>query len=554
MAMNEKITGSLPHGYDNFLQGGKGDDVFSLFNKQFATFNRIDAGDGNDTVFKYGGGRDQIDLGNGNDKAIIAKDLGSTISGGKGNDTLIAEDSARISLLGGSGNDTLKGINIQKSLLDGGTGTDTVSLNGGTNNVVTNGEKVTLQDARNTGVIAGDTGGIIEDNGGQNNLLVAHNDKQNFTLNGTNGTGVVSTGKTDVVVNQATNTAFQTGDKADTITLNGAQNFTGNLGEGDNRAFINDSKGGVVSANSGNDEFQVKDSKNLGLFGQEGNNYFKIDDSKNITAVGGAGNDRVELTDSKNVVVDADAGNNSIATKNSTGTITTGAGKDQLDLVGGSLDANTGAGDDLTVATGVHGTVDDRVVLDAGAGHDTTVVRNSSLADIRNAEDVNVENGYRTLVDSGANSTVTVNGGSRSDVSVGANSTVNAYNTKQVAVTGDAGAQDITLGNVDTAVVNAGDGNNTVRGRDLSNAAITTGKGDDFVAVSGTHNTVDLGAGRNFFIGEGSGSITAGKGSQNTIILAEGSHYDIDLSQTDGNNYVGYLPPHLVGKFEKWIN
>ncbi|MEX8519820.1 MAG: putative Ig domain-containing protein [Leptothrix sp. (in: b-proteobacteria)] len=279
------------------ITGGAGND---LLDGGFGGNDSISGGDGNDTIFGYAGndtldggangdfiyggaGNDLILGGDGDDRSgqITYKGTAYTynniaLEGGDGNDTVD----------GGAGNDALSGGNGNDSLL-GGTGDDYLvdisgndTLQGGDNND-------TLDDLAGGGVLFGD--------GGDDHL----------TLEGTTIASLLDGGE-------------------------------GN----DYLSVVSSASGSVLRGGLGDDTIYASSSglNRVAVDGGADNDFISNAGWSNSawTIAGGEGNDRIEMGGNFHLI-DAGAGNDTIdfevaVGKTGSGTVTTGAGSDTIEL------------------------------------------------------------------------------------------------------------------------------------------------------------------------------------------------------------------------------
>ena len=140
---NDSLIGS--HNGGHFLEGGKGDDSYTLYNAGDIVIEA--AGEGADTVYSYvnytlapevENGRAMAGgltiHGNALDNSLSAAATGSTLYGDDGNDT-VQGAAANDTLYGGNGNDRLFGYD-GNDRLDGGVGDDKLYGNNGNDTLI----------------------------------------------------------------------------------------------------------------------------------------------------------------------------------------------------------------------------------------------------------------------------------------------------------------------------------------------------------------------------------------------------------------------------------
>ncbi|BAY64587.1 hypothetical protein NIES22_46860 [Calothrix brevissima NIES-22] len=121
--------------YDDFIQGGNGDDIFQ--NNISGNDTLIGAG-GNDLLITYSEGNNILDGGEGNDSLSVFGLRGNnTVNGGDGNDSIACRSGGMLN--GGRGDDTFSYFDSASEIpsavvsitIDGGTGQDYLEVNYG---------------------------------------------------------------------------------------------------------------------------------------------------------------------------------------------------------------------------------------------------------------------------------------------------------------------------------------------------------------------------------------------------------------------------------------
>ena len=553
-AFGDTLTGD---GNANILEGGAGNDT-------------LNGGNGNDTL-SGGAGADNLDGGSGND-SLSGGQGSDTLTGGAGDDAIsggagidtvsYAGTSSAVTVnlatgvaTGGAGNDTLESIenvigtasndtviaSASGNRIDGGSGIDTVSFEtaiGGVmvslaTGLVTGGSGndtlVAIENiigGQGNDTIIGDGGANIIDGGAGNDTLVGG--AGNDTLAGGSGDDILDGGDGEDTVSYAGAAAAVTVDMAapannvgagadsfvsiervigsgfaDTITGDGVDNLIAG-GDGDD----------LVSGAAGNDTL-IGDAGNDTLIGGEGvdtvsfaaataaitvdlaNNVASGDGTDQLQSIenviGGAGNDLLTGDAGANAI-DGGAGNDTINGGLGDDVIVGGLGNDAL-IGGGGIDtvSYASAGSAVTVNLTTN-------LVTGGAGSDTLSgfrnVVGSAFNDTitGNAADVNVLSGGAGndiyVLDTLGDSVVELANGGVDLVQTALASHMLAANVENLTYTGAAAfvGSGNALGNILTGgagadTLSGGDGNDTLIGG-LGNDALDGGVGVDTVSYA----------------------------------------------------------------------
>jgi Ca2+-binding RTX toxin-like protein len=489
---------------ENFvLNMNDGDDVFIAGNGLASLINlTIDGGDGNDRI-TGGDGNDTLIGGSGND----------VITGGRGADTLI----------GGTGDDTfIWNPGDGSDTVDGGDGTDTLVFNGSDaseNISITNNHgRVSL--TRDVGNVTMDLNGIerIDFNafGGADNINVGDLTGTGVTqvaidLESTPGSGVGDGAADSVTVNgTAGDDRISVASSGSSITVNGlATQVSINDAEGANDSL-------VINGGTGNDTIDASrlhaGQVNLTINGGDGNDTI-TGSAGNDTVIGGRGNDVASLGAGNDIFVWSPG--------DGSDTVDGGAGNDTLVFNGSNLDENieilaNGKGVTLTRDVGVV-TMNlaniENIDVNALGGADTITVNDLSKTSVKDVA-IDLESAPGSGVGDGKVDTIVINATNGNDtINVTNNNgvvTVSGLST-DVTITGfeaddrivinGLGGDDVInsfgLGGAMLFTANGGDGNDILIGS-RGNDTLSGGAGDDILIGNGGQDTLDGGTGSNF--------------------------------------------------------
>lgn len=427
---------------DSIVHGTTGDDVI-VGGYADGQNDWIDGADGdNDTVHALGG-NDSVVAGAGQD-LVYGGSGDDTVFGGTGNDTIF----------GGTGNDELQG-DAGADQIDGGDGAD--ALYGGNDND-------TLSGGAGNDTLVGDSGDDVLETGSGDNEAYGGDGADSLDATGSDGSNALygGDGADTVQGGSGADTAYGGAD-ADLLHGNdGDDQLWGELGS--DTLYGGAGNDTLIGGNAGGTD--VSDDS---LYGGDGHDLIDA----------GAGNDLADGGEGNDVLL-GDAGND---------TLLGGAGDDQIE--GGEGDDSMSGGDDRdsfafgdghgadTVAGGSGG--DDHDVIDAGAitGDSTlvfsgaeagTLTTGTDTVQFTEIEEVYLGSGNDTVDASAAGTGVAVDSGAGDDSVLGSsgNDTI-ALGDGMDTVQAGAGDDLVMLGDdglVDTVILGAGDGSDTITGFD----------------------------------------------------------------------------------------
>jgi beta-glucanase (GH16 family) len=379
---------------------GSGNDTISVTAKSDTNdinVMKINAGDGNNTVSFSGpsNAKTTITTGSGTDQITVSGQSAGTINAGAGNDRIVIGSTGITSVTGGAGNDIFEvTAGAKATITDFVAGQDSLVFNGiaasavkvltsGGNTVLDlgNGSAITL-----TGVSASEEAlglpshaltAVISNN--MNALDLSNSFTTSASGANTSTTYTASQMKLIGMDANATVTASYDANKNLTVTNKGVWNAVKNI------AVDSDSSGGLTVNNF------VDARIALG----NGSNTVKVTSAKRGTITTGAGDDQISVTALSNgttdnvMTINTGDGNDTVSFSGASNTktaITSGSGSDQITIsgqAGGSV--NAGAGNDRIVI-GTSGTV----TAAGGAGQDVfEFIRgaHATISDFNAAED-----------------------------------------------------------------------------------------------------------------------------------------------------------------------
>ncbi len=320
---------------------------------------------------------------------------------------------------------------------------------------------------------------------------------------------------------------------ADTDTVvvsNTGQDVTIRTGTYDDTITNSGSKASIKSA-SGNDSI--------------------INSGVKSTIDGGSGNDYVNNSAAE-VYIDTGDGDDTIniASGTSSLTIDSGTGNDSIINAGSRSEINAGAGEDTIIVKNTDNTVT------GGTSNDVFVYAESNseliITDYNDNDAINEDDVFQmdvgsvyissfntvgddVIITTSGSKTITLAGAAdkaRLHFRNGINDTViSSLNSKEIT-TGDGNDSLIISGSGNTLKVGAG--NNTVISS-ASDNSIIGGSGDDYVSVAAANNDVNLGSGNNTLISSGA-SLSATLGGGNDSVSITGAETEIDVG--DGVNTI----------------
>ena len=485
------------------VNGGAGNDVINAAGLTAGNVQlTIDGGAGNDTI-----------TGSQGDDVLIGGDGNDTVIGGRGNDQAFL----------GNGNDTFTwNPGDGSDTVDGGDGTDTLVFNGSNANenidISSNGSRVRM--SRDVGNVVMDLSGI------EHIQLAALGGADTITVNDLTGTGV-----SQVAIDLAGALGGTVGDGApDTVVVNGTA--------GDDRISVA-SSGSSITVNGLATQVSINDAEpandSLVINGGTGND--TIDASRlhagqvNLTINGGDGNDTITGSAGNDTVIGGrgndvaslGAGNDTFVWSPGDGsdTVDGGAGNDTLVFNGSNLDENieisaNGKGVTLTRDVGVV-TMNlaniENIDVNALGGADTITVNDLSKTSVKDVA-IDLESAPGSGVGDGKVDTIVINATNGNDtINVTNNNgvvTVSGLST-DVTITGfeaddrivinGLGGDDVInsfgLGGAMLFTANGGDGNDILIGS-RGNDTLSGGAGDDILIGNGGQDTLDGGTGSNF--------------------------------------------------------
>jgi Ca2+-binding RTX toxin-like protein len=555
----------------------------------------ITAGDGNDTI-SGGGGNDTINAGAGDDTINVGSSFGGgadVIDGGEGRDfiqltdgsgigagiTINYQDVSNGTIVGStfsSNGTTFKNIERFRINITPSGGSDIIDVSAATgdtyidashgNNRVVGGSGADNIDARdgNDTVIGGAGSDRLFSWLGDDSVS---GDAGNDSIDGGEGNNTLNGGAgDDTIIAGAGNDVINGGDGSDIISA-GAGNDIIDAGAGNDA--INASIGtDFYDGGTGYDFLTLTDSSNAavtinyqavnaGTITGGINSSGSIRNIERFTITTGSGSDNINISAAASDfavntlayvnhinIINAGDGNNTVTTTTDKDNISTGIGNDTINAGGGDDNINAGNGDNNIAG----GAGNDTIV--AGTGNDTV---NGGDGD----DSINVGTGAN-VIDGGAgyefwaisdttNSTVTIDYQTvgSGTITGGANSGSTFKNIEGLNITTGSGNDIVNVSAARSAVVNAGNGNNTITstmGADNINAGIgddniSSGAGDDNINAGTGVDTIDGGLGNDFLtINEFAAASTISYQSISNGTVSGGSNNGTTFQNIEGLN------------------
>jgi hypothetical protein len=415
------------------INAGDGNNTVS-FSGASNTKVAVATGIGTDSITLAGATAGTVDAGGGNDQIAVSGQASGTVNGGAGDDRIVIGTTGLVNVTGGAGKDTFEfAAGVRATITDFNASEDKLVLNGvplGTaqvtasngNTIVNwgNGSSVTL-----TGVVASSSALGLAVPPPANPFQAVLSQAMN-QLDLTSNYKAAVTGASS----SSTYTASQLGVAgiSSTANVNVAYDANWGISVTNNAAWGAIKNTTIKSTSSGSVTVQNFVAAEIGL--GNGDNTVTVTDSKRGSITTGAGNDQINVVaksdtnDINQMKINAGDGNNTVSFSGASNTkiaVTTGAGADSITVSGQtSGSANAGAGDDRIV-TATSGAM----ALSGGAGKDVfEFIRSAhaTISDFNASEDSIVIRGGTTsnvqvkagagftLVDLGNGASVTLAG------------------------------------------------------------------------------------------------------------------------------------------------
>lgn len=492
---NDHVTGGY---YTGSMFGEAGDDVLDGRNDLY--LNRIDGGDGNDTLYA-GSGLSVIADGGAGDDLIYS---GVETHGGSGNDHIVLLGTYYAApTYGEDGNDTIEGVaagnpNNYGNTISGGAGADVIT-GGANNDVLASDNFVSPTAYAPGGTTPADDAGLEHDvlsgGGGNDQLAIGYgddadggagNDRLMLSLAGaTSAVTIDFTGITGATPYQFAGGTIQNIEELDHVT---GSAFSDTFTVGTQPSLA------VIDAGNGND-MAIGSGSSVEFHGQGGNDTF-VSGIAGDRFDGGAGLDTADYGSFANAVT--------VALGATAGAEGTGPGGDVLinveQVIGSAFgDTITGSNLDDQLMGG-----DGNDQLTGGTGHD--LLAGGDGADVLNGGDGN-DHLYGQSSSGGPDGADSISAGAGSDYLQGnaGNDTLDGGDgsdringgADNDSIVGGLG-NDTVNGNLGADTIAGGDGNDNLRGGQ-GNDMISGGNDNDLISGDKGVDTVSGGAGADRF-------------------------------------------------------
>ncbi len=290
-----------------------------------------------------------------------------------------------------------------------------------------------------------------------------------------------------------------------------------------------------------NSEIDVHHSDNVVLDSDDKDHTIRIHDSKNVISTSGSGKDRSLLINASNVIIDSGAGGDISEVFSSDDVIiNSGDGNDgSLICLSNNVIMNTGDGIDYV-------TVDDsnNVYIDSGSGNDrinssfsTNLAINSGDGD--DSIEIIGSNNASIITGDGSDNIYLSTTNDTNILSGNGDDIINASGSfidgDSITVDGGAGDDTITVESYGNAIINGGEGNDTITGTGI----ISGGTGDDYISLY--HSLFEGRVASTISYSRGDGSDIVDGASKDTMIDMNGiseDEYDITDSVNENGTKV----------------